>query len=162
MTQPQPQPTTQRLPLADREAAIALCERLHEATAQMTDLLARETALLKENRLQDVAGLQSEKTTLSQAYARDYGLLKDNARFVGANAPTQADRLRRAMRTLQIEIQRNFTALEACRAVSEGLMNAIFEIARSKRSGPTCYNNAAAMAQHKPTTPTALTIDRSL
>ncbi len=149
-------------PLRDVHEAVDLCERLHNAAARLTDLLARETAFLQSNRPQEITTLQPEKSALSKIYAKDFGLFKDNARFVGASAPTQADRLRRALKTLQIEVKKNFTALEATRAVSEGLMSAIFEIAKSKRSGPKCYTNGASMAQHKPAGPTALAIDRSL
>lgn len=148
--------------LRDVHEAVDLCERLHNAAARLTDLLARETAFLQDNRPQEITGLQPEKTELSKIYAKDFGLFKDNARFVGASAPTQADRLRRALKKLQIEITKNFSALEATRAVSEGLMNAVFEIAKSKRSGPKCYTNGAAMAQHRPSSPTALAVDRSL
>ncbi len=149
-------------PLRDVHEAVDLCERLHAAAAQLTDLLARETAFLQDNRPQEITTLQPEKNALSRLYAKDFGVFKDNAQFVGASAPTQADRLRRALKTLQREVTKNFTALEATRAVSEGLMNAIFEIAKSKRSGPKCYTNGASMAQHKPSSPTALAVDRSL
>ncbi len=148
--------------LTEVHDAVDLCGRLHDAAARLSDLLARETAFLQDNRPQEISSLQPEKTTLSKMYAKDFGLFKANAKFVGATAPTQADRLRRALRTLQTEIQKNFTALEATRAVSEGLMNAIFEIAKSKRAGPKCYTNGASMAQHRPTAPTALAVDRSL
>lgn len=155
-------PSDPRPPLTRPEEAASLCERLQEVAAQMTDLLAQETALLKANRPREISTLQEEKTRLSYSYARDYGVLKANARFVGAKAPNQVDRLRRALKTLQTEIQRNYTALEAFRAVSQGLLNAIYEIAKSRTGGPNCYTSAASMAIHKPSTPTALTVDRSL
>jgi len=159
MTQSQSDP---RAPLTKTEEAAILCQRLQEVAAQMTDLLAQETALLKANRPREIATLQEEKTKLSYSYARDYGLLKANAKFVGARVPTQVDRLRRVLKVLQTEIQKNFTALEAAKAVSQGLLNAIYEIAKSKTSGPSCYTNAASMAVHSPARPTALTVDRSL
>ena len=56
----------------------------------------------------------------------------------------------------------NFVALEATRAVSQGLMAAIHDIARKKSAGPTCYTNAASMAQTRPVQPTAIAIDRSM
>lgn len=148
--------------LTEPQQASDLCERLSDVAARMAALLAKETALLSENRPEDIAGLQSEKAALSEAYVSDFGILKDNARFVGTSVPGQADRLRRVLKMLEAEVQKNFTALEAIRAVSEGLMNAIFEIARSKRSGPKCYTNGASMATHKPSSPTALAVDRSL
>lgn len=151
-----------RAPLTTAAEATSLCERLQDVAARMTDLLAEETALLHANRPREIVGLQNEKKSLTQCYARDYGLLTANARFIGASVPSQVDRLRRALKNLQIEIQQNFTALEAARAVSQGLLNAIYDIAKSKTSGPSCYTNSASMADHKPAKPTALTIDRSL
>lgn len=162
MTQHPEDRTPARNPITKPRDAVNLCERLHDAAARLSDLLARETAFLQDNRPQEIPALQPEKTELSKIYARDFGLFKANAKYVGANAPTQTERLRRALKILQGEIQKNFTALEATRAVSEGLMNAIFEIAKSKRSGPKCYTNGASMAQHKPSAPTALSVDRSL
>ena len=151
-----------RAPLTMKSEAVDLCERLHDAAARMTDLMAEETVLLKANRPSEAAALQIEKAELAKIYARDYGILKANAQFVGASAPTQTDRLRRALKHLQIQAHSNFSALEAARAVSEGLLNAIFEIAKGKRSGPSCYTGGAQMAEQRPTAPTALAIDRSL
>lgn len=151
-----------RAPLTMKSEAVDLCERLHDAAARMTDLMAEETVLLKANRPSEAAALQIEKAELAKVYARDYGILKANAQFVGASAPTQTDRLRRALKHLQIQAHSNFSALEAARAVSEGLLNAIFEIAKGKRSGPNCYTGGAQMAEQRPTAPTALAIDRSL
>ena len=151
-----------RRPLTTRTEAIALCERLQDAAARMTDLLAEETALLKANRPREAVLLQNEKNELAQDYARDYGILKANAQFVGSTAPSQTDRLRRALKRLQIQASSNFNALEAARAVSEGLINAIFEIAKGKRSGPSCYTGGAQIAEQRPTAPTTLAIDRSL
>ena len=152
-----------RAPLTMKSEAVDLCERLHDAAARMTDLMAEENrSLLKANRPSEAAALQLEKAELAKIYARDYGILKANAQFVGASAPTQTDRLRRALKHLQIQAHSNFSALEAARAVSEGLLNAIFEIAKGKRSGPSCYTGGAQMAEQRPTAPTALAIDRSL
>lgn len=148
--------------LTRKSEAVDLCERLHDAAARMTDLMAEETVLLKANRPSEAATLQIEKAELAKIYARDYAILKDNAEFVGASAPTQTERLRRALKHLQIQAHSNFSALEAARAVSEGLLTAIFEIAKGKRSGPNCYTGGAQMAEKRATAPTALAIDRSL
>ena len=118
--------------------------------------------MLRANRPSEAATLQIEKAELAKIYARDYGILKDNAQFVGASAPAQTERLRRALKHLQIQAHSNFSALEAARAVSEGLLTAIFEIAKGKRSGPKCYTGGAQMAEKRSTAPTALAIDRSL
>ena len=148
--------------LTTKSEAVDLCERLHDAAARMTDLMAEETVLLRANRPSEASALQAEKAELAKIYARDYGILKHNAQFVGASAPTQTERLRRALKHLQIQAHSNFSALEAARAVSEGLLTAIFEIAKGKRSGPKCYTGGAQMAEKRPTAPTALAIDRSL
>lgn len=149
-------------PIAGPEDARDLCERLQVTASRMSDLLSRETEILKGTHPGEIAALQPEKTALSQAYIRDFAALKANARFVGAAAPKQADQLRRTLKLMQGEVRRNFTALEATRAVSEGLMNAIFEIAKKKRSGPKRYTSGASMASDKPASPTALAVDRSL
>ena len=149
-------------PILNPEDARDLCERLHITASRMSDLLSRETEILKGEHPDEISALQPEKAALSQAYIRDFAALKANARFIGAAAPKQTDQLRRALKLMQAELKRNFTALEATRAVSEGLMNAIFDIARKKRSGPRRYTNEAAMASDRPTAPTALAVDRSL
>ena len=129
----------------------------------MTDLLAQETALLRGQPATRDRHLQEEKTRLSYSYARDYGLLKANARFVGARVPTQVDRLRRGLKVLcRPKFRRTLPRSRPAKAVSQGLLNAIYEIAKSKTSGPSCYTNAASMAVHSPAKPTALTVDRSL
>jgi hypothetical protein len=156
------QTTERQPPITDHDGAVTLCMRLQETAAQMADLLADETALLKDHRAADIAVLQDDKTRLSAAYARDYCLLKDNARYIGAVAPNHVGNLRRTIQMLRRQVETNFDTLEATRAVSQGLLTAIHDIAKRQSAGPSCYTNGAAMADHHAAQPTAIAVDRAL
>jgi len=150
------------VPVTDRASAIALCETIEDLAARLTDLLREETDLLKANALLDVERLQADKTELSTSYVKAFCRLRDNARIVGAEAPNQAARLKCALAALAREMEDNLAAIEAKRAVSQGLLGAIYEIARKKNAGPTCYTDGAAMANKSHTRSTAIAVDRAL
>lgn len=149
-------------PLSRRGDAIQLCTGLEETVARLADLMEQETALLADNRHQDIIGLQDEKIGLSRDFLRQFTAFKANAAFIGANAPSQTDRIRRILRTFGQTIERNLNALDAARAVSQGIVQAMFTAASKANSGPTRYGRNAAMNADSPARPTALALDRSL
>jgi len=89
----------------------------------------QETALLADNRHRDIVSLQDEKTALSRAFLKQFTAFKANAAFIGANAPSQVDRLRKTLRAFARCIERNLNSIDAARAVSQGLVQAIFAMA---------------------------------
>ena len=117
---------------------------------------------MKASRIDEVITLQEQKRALSSEYLRDYCNLRENARYVGANAPSHVDRLKRTLRILRDHADANFRALEAVRAVSHGLLSAIHDIARKKSSGLNGYTSGASMSTGTPGRTTAIAVDRAL
>ena len=149
-------------PLARRDDAIRLCTALQESVARLTDLMDRETALLADNRHRDIVTLQKEKTELSRAFLKQFTAFKANSAFIGANAPSQVDRLRRSLRAFARCIERNLNSIDAARAVSQGLVQAMFAMATKVNAGPACYGSNAVVGPAGSTRPTAIALDRSL
>jgi hypothetical protein len=160
MSQPRIPSTT--VPLATRDDAIRLCTALQESVARLTDLMDQETGLLADNRHRDIVALQKAKTELSRAFLRQFTAFKANSAFIGAHAPSQVDRLRRALRAFARCIERNLNSIDAARAVSQGLVQAMFAMATKVNSGPACYGRDAAVDANGTTRPTAIALDRSL
>lgn len=159
MSQPRPSPSA---PIAQRDEAIRLCNALQESVARLTDLMDQETALLAENRHRDIVALQEEKTGLARDFLKQFTAFKANAPFIGASAPSQTDRLRRSLRAFGRCIERNLNSLDAARAVSQGLVQAMFTMATRVNAGPSCYGRDAAVGPSGSTRPTAIALDRSL
>lgn len=149
-------------PITRKADAASLCTDLEEVVARMTDLMDRETALLADNRHREILDLQGEKTELSRRFLKQFTAFKANAAFIGAKVPSQADRLRRALRAFGKCLERNLNAVDAARAVSQGIVQAMFDAAKKANAGPTCYGSNAAMGPDTSSRPTALTLDRSL
>jgi hypothetical protein len=145
-----------------RDDAIALCTALQESVARLTDLMDQETALLADNRHRDIVTLQEEKNVLSRAFLKQFTAFKANAAFIGANTPSQVDRLRKILRAFARCIERNLNSIDAARAVSQGLVQAMFSMASKSNAGPACYGSNAAVGEARTTRPTAIALDRSL
>ena len=142
--------------------AAGLCEELKKTVSLLTGVLLQETSLLKARRAGDIVKLQPEKTELARSFLRQFTLFKDNAPFIGARAPVAASDLRRSLGVLDGHIKENLNVLEATQAVSQGLVEAVFEIAKKDNAGPTCYSRDAALPQARPHRPTAIAVDRRL
>lgn len=153
---------TPRQPVTDRAQAAELCGELQDTVSKLSDLLARETLLLKEIRPREIAPLQEEKTALTQAYLGQFTRFKANAAFIGQQAPAHVNNLRRDHASFQNILEDNLTALEAARAANHGVIEAVFEIVQERDAGPTVYGNNANLATAYSNKPTAIAVDRTL
>ncbi len=148
--------------ITTRQDAVRLCDRLQEVLVRLTDLLNQESELLRNGRQKHVVELQEDKLALTRAFLHHFRILKINAGFVGTQAPSQVDRVRQALRAFGHTVQHNLDAVEAAKAVSQGLVQAIFDVAKKVNDGPTVYGNPTARSPQASSRPTALAYDRSL
>lgn len=148
--------------LATAAEARELCTRLTRLVGDLSALLERETGLIRQQRLDEVASLEADKSALFAGFARDLAALRANAVLVGSRAPNDLEALRRALEALAPVVERNMAALEAARAVSHGLVEAIFTFAAEHDGGPSCYGSNARMAARRPARPTALAVNTTL
>lgn len=144
------------------EQAVQLCDGLQEIAARMTDLMQQETALLKADRPNDVFDLQKDKIDLTRSFLQLFACFKANSAFITTNAPDQTVRLRSAFNTFGLVIESNLNALEATKAVSQGLVDVIHSVARKADGGPTCYGRDAVVGQSQTGGSGAIAVDRSL
>ncbi len=154
--------TTTPIQVSTREDAVRLCDRLQEILVRLTDLLNQEADLLRNGRQRNVVDLQEDKLALTRVFLQHFRALKGNAGFIGTHAPSQVDRVRRTLRAFGQTVQHNLDAVEAAKAVSQGLVQAIFDVAKKVNDGPTVYGNPTAQAPLANARPTALAYDRSL
>jgi len=153
---------TTGLTVTTPEDAKALCEALEHTAQRLPVVIGEETGLLRARRLLDIGALQDEKTGLTKAFLRQFAQFKDNARMIGARAPVESHRLRQRLVTLDRHIGENMNVLEASRAVSEGIIQAVFQIAEKETAGPSAYGKDAALRDSQATGPTAIAYDRHL
>lgn len=144
------------------ESVRDLCARFDETIGRLGALLSEESGLLRAQRAGDIGPLQEEKAALTRRFLRQFAQLRDNARTVEAKAPVEINRLRGRLAEFDRLVTHNLDVLEATRAVSQGVIQAVFEIAEKETGGPTCYGKDAAVAAGTAGRPTAIAIDRRL
>ncbi len=162
MTHPQsaPDPVPAQQTISTRTDAVGLCNRLNDCIANMTELLSAETNLIKAKRAPDIETLQSDKLSYTQAYLKDYNLLKQNAAVVGAQAPVEVNKVREILHDFNIALRENLHALAAAKTVSESVVNVIAEAAREAKAGPTCYGANANVHVEGNHRAAAIAVDR--
>ncbi|MEQ8405633.1 MAG: flagellar basal-body protein FlbY [Oceanicaulis sp.] len=119
-------------------------EAMIRLTGRLTQLLEQETALFEARRPHDAVSLQAEKTKLATLYrAETQRAAKDRARLAGLD-PVMKQRLTESTHAFETALKRNGAAVEALKALTEGLVKALAdEAARQKQAGAGYGPNAA-------------------
>lgn len=163
MTQTQDTPQTDDIPrIETTEAAQALCKRLLETSAELVDLLDRETALLKQGKPSQTDALYLRKSALNAILTRDMSAFRRDAEFITMAAPDEISTLKERHSQLQKSINANQDALVAMKAVSESLLHTIAAKASERVSGPEVYGKGADVSSAAPARPAAISINTVL
>lgn len=119
-------------------------EGLIRLTGRLTQLLEQETALFEARKPHEAVGLQAEKTKLATLYrAETQRAAKDRSRLAGLD-PVLKARLTDSTLAFEAALKRNGAAVEALKALTEGLVKALaHEAARQKTAGAGYGPNAA-------------------
>lgn len=111
-------------------------EALIRLTARLTQLLEQETALFAARKPHEAVGLQTEKTKLATLYrAETQRAARDRSRLAGLDGVLK-QRLSDSTIAFEAALRRNGAAVEALKALTEGLVKALAdEAARQKQAG---------------------------
>jgi hypothetical protein len=115
---------------------IALTERL-------TELIAAEAQAFESNRPQDAAALVDETSRLANIYRHESAKIRSNPDLIAPAPPEDRTRLVRATEAFDAVLARQGRALEAARAVTEGLVQAIANEVAAQRSRGIGYGPGA-------------------
>lgn len=143
---------------ADAENAI---DQLTALIGQLTELLQRETALVRAGEVRRVAEIERAKSELSgQVYAAGERL-KANAKFILQAAPARSAALKAVQDAFRAVIQKNMMVLATAHAVSEGIVRRLSgELAR--KASPQVYGATGRAVAPNPKHGRPLAISRSL
>lgn len=138
----------QRPPVAIATPAEAaeLVERIGGTMAELTELLATESALVRAVRLTEARPLEHRKSELSQRYLADLARLKANAAYVRQVAGPRLRGLMQANEALQKALEYNLAILATAHAVSEGVIRSVSAAVQVKRTPSTYGANGRATA----------------
>ncbi len=115
---------------------IALTERL-------TELIAAEAQAFESNRPQDAAALVDETSRLANIYRHESARIRSNPDLIAPAPAEDRTRLVRATEAFDAVLARQGRALEAARAVTEGLVQAIANEVAAQRSRGISYGPGA-------------------
>lgn len=126
------------VPIATAADAETLVRHLSQIMDVMLATVEEETALVRDGRLRDAAGLEATKAELARLYLADTALVKAHAQALKQHVPELVARLRQQHDTFQALLQINLTVLATAHAVSEGLIRGAAAEAQ-RRSAPQTY-----------------------
>lgn len=141
-------------------ASIGSIEELIDLTKRLTEVLAKETEILNGMRPSEIGSLQSEKTSLSQAYSEAVGTANSNTSKVASARLDLREGLARATARLQDIMADNLRAITIARAFNERLVRALSEAATEHQRPATAYTadgQRLFTVSHMP--PMAMTLD---
>lgn len=115
---------------------------------QLSEVVERETALVRDGRLRDAAAMESAKTELSSRYLAASRRVRASASFLKAHVPALLQELQELHGRLRELLQANQMVLATAHAVAEGLIRgAAGELGRKR--APQTYG-AAGRAMEPP------------
>lgn len=111
---------------------------------RLTDVLERETGMLRAMKPSELRGLQQEKLALTAAYEAQIKAFKDQPALRDGLPPAARADLRTAVERFQTTLRRNERGLRAAKTVTERVLRAIAEEVDKKRREATGYSGRGA------------------
>ena len=117
---------------------------LIKLTARLTELLDQETALFEARKPHEAEALQKEKTRLATIYrAETQRASADPSRLSGL-PPALKTQLQDNTRRFEAALERNGAAVEALKALTEGLVKSLADEAARQAQAKSGYGPSAA------------------
>jgi|SRR5579862_373859 len=143
---------------AEAEQAVATVTALIE---KLSDLVERETALVRAGQMRTATHLGREKSQLAGELYASGERLKANAKFVLKTAPARCAALARLQETFRGVVQKNLIVLATTHAVSEGIVRRLSgDLAR--KTSPQLYGASGRATAPHPKHGKPLAISRKL
>lgn len=119
-------------------------EQLVTLTERLTDLMAQQCLAFEQRRPQDAAVLMEDMTRLANVYRHESAKVRQVPALIEAAPLEQRARLVRATEAFDAVLARQGRALDAARAITEGLVRAIAEDVAAQRNTGAGYGPGAA------------------
>lgn len=143
------------LPASVTSAPAERVEQLILLTERLTSLIAEQLRAFEARRPQDAAGNAEETARLANLYRHESLKLKADPTALDGAPAEQKERLIGATRAFDAVLARHGRAVEAAKAITEGLIRAIAEEVHKQRHA-VCSYGPTAMQAPRPATPVAL------
>jgi hypothetical protein len=127
----------------DAQDATDRVEQLIVLTDRLTAIMAAQCQAFEQRRPQDAAASMEEMTRLANLYRHESLRVRSSPALIEGASLDLRTRLMRATEGFDAVLARQGRALEAARAVTEGLVRAIADEVASQRSSGTGYGPGA-------------------
>jgi hypothetical protein len=140
---PEPKPTPRSA--EEIQSAEMLVRSIGGLAARLSELMVKETALLKTGRSREITALQLAKADLARAYAGRWAQLKALRAEVAGLAPNLAEALRQQLTRLTAVAMENEKALRMVHRAADRVLGIIAQAVRDQRTASIGYakNNLA-------------------
>ena len=133
--------------MSDSELARARVRQLLDLTRRLTERLMVETRAFEDSRPQDIVAGLTETQDMANVYRRDSAHVKANPPLL-KDAPLEDRKaLLEATETFNTVLANHAHAVEAARAISEGLVRAIAHEVTAARTPASAYSADGRAAQ---------------
>jgi hypothetical protein len=122
-------------------------ETLIAIAARLVSCLERETALLVDMKMQEIAEISGEKAELTRNFVMCVRLAKERVADYKLLGPAVLAEVREAMAKVDETARRNERAIHSARKVNEQVMKTIAEAMNEKRVNAAGYTKAGARPQ---------------
>jgi hypothetical protein len=120
-------------------SAETLIRSIGGLAARLSELMIKETALLKTGRTSDITELQLAKADLARAYAGRWAQLKAARGEIAGLAPNLAEALRQQLAKLTAVAIENEKALRSVQRATDRVLGIIARAIREQRTASTGY-----------------------
>jgi len=137
---------------------------LIDIASRLITLLGRETSLLREMKIAEIAALQEEKLKLTRAYEARIRALNQNGDGLAAIDLAIRDELRATVIRFEDTAKANAIAVHAAQEANQRLIQAIVDIISERRGRTEGYgaDGTATATDPRPREGVALTLDERL
>lgn len=119
--------------------AAARVRQLADLTRRLTERLSTELAALRARRPQDMLPGLGETQELAGLYRRESAQVKANPGLIAAAPAAERQALARLVQAFEAVLKEHAAAIEAARAISEGLVRTIAAETTQARAVPAAY-----------------------
>lgn len=133
--------------MSDADLARARVRQLIDLTRRLDARLSAETAALEDHRPRDISASLAETQEMANLYRRDTAQVKANPALLAAAPAVDKQELVDVTRTFDAVLNRHARAVEAARAISEGLVRTIAQEVAASRTPAAAYASDGRAAQ---------------
>lgn len=142
-----PMPAQEEIPSAE-----ALVRSIGGLAVRLSEVMSKETALLKSGRAPEIATLQPIKADLTRAYAGRWAQLKTARAELAGLAPNLIDALRQQVTRMTETALENEKTLRRVQRAADRVLAIIAQTVREQRTASTGYTKGNLATRHVPGT----------